>query len=148
LATDVVAQLRAAGCVFAEDEAALLLEAASSEVELADLIARRLAGEPLEYIVGSLSSSAIGTWSVPGSSSHGSAPHCSSNRQNTSGVERSSICAAGVAHWDLLPDIGLALNCSPLTSLLRRSTMRWPMAFRAPSWETCSMPSRTPIAAR
>jgi release factor glutamine methyltransferase len=41
---DVVATLRAAGCVYAEDEAALLLEA---EGDLDALVARRVAGEPL-----------------------------------------------------------------------------------------------------
>jgi release factor glutamine methyltransferase len=44
----VVARLRAAGCVFAEDEADLLLEAAGDE----SMIARRVAGEPLEVILG------------------------------------------------------------------------------------------------
>lgn len=45
----VVAALRAAGCVFAEDEAALLLAAPGP---LAPLLARRLAGGPLEQVVG------------------------------------------------------------------------------------------------
>jgi len=48
----VVARLRAAGCVFAEDEAAVLLAAARSTVELDALIERRAAGEPLEQVVG------------------------------------------------------------------------------------------------
>ncbi|WP_299951704.1 putative protein N(5)-glutamine methyltransferase [uncultured Modestobacter sp.] len=49
----VVGRLRAAGCVFAEEEAALLAEAASSSsAELADLVARRVAGEPLEQVLG------------------------------------------------------------------------------------------------
>ncbi|MGC3020142.1 hypothetical protein [Brevibacterium sp. FAM 24630] len=48
-------RLRAAGCVFAEDEAAILLEAAhlgDPDTKLVDLVARRVAGEPLEQIVG------------------------------------------------------------------------------------------------
>jgi release factor glutamine methyltransferase len=49
---EIAARLRAAGCVFAEDEARLLLEAARSPDDLAGLIARRVAGEPVEYIVG------------------------------------------------------------------------------------------------
>ncbi|MEV0246692.1 putative protein N(5)-glutamine methyltransferase [Nocardia sp. NPDC050712] len=50
---DVVARLRAAGCVFAEDEARLLIEAAGATgAELDVLVARRTAGEPLEYLVG------------------------------------------------------------------------------------------------
>jgi len=48
----LVARLRAAGCVWAEDEAALLREAASSRAELETLTARRVAGEPLELVVG------------------------------------------------------------------------------------------------
>jgi release factor glutamine methyltransferase len=48
----VVARLRAAGCVFAEDEAALLFAAARSPVELDALVQRRTAGEPLEQVVG------------------------------------------------------------------------------------------------
>ena len=47
----VVERLRAAGCVFAEDEAALLREAAS-RAELEALVARRVAGEPLETLLG------------------------------------------------------------------------------------------------
>jgi release factor glutamine methyltransferase len=48
----IVARLRAAGCVFAEDEARLLVEAAATLAELATLIDRRVAGEPLEHILG------------------------------------------------------------------------------------------------
>jgi len=48
----VVARLRAAGCVFAEEEAAVLLDAAAGGRELEELLARREAGEPLEVIVG------------------------------------------------------------------------------------------------
>jgi release factor glutamine methyltransferase len=48
----VVARLRSAGCVFAEDEAALLLAAARSREELGALVERRAAGEPLEQVVG------------------------------------------------------------------------------------------------
>jgi release factor glutamine methyltransferase len=48
----VAARLRAAGCVFAEDEAACLLEAAGGPAALEGLIALRVAGEPLEHLVG------------------------------------------------------------------------------------------------
>jgi release factor glutamine methyltransferase len=47
---DVVDELRAAGCVFAEDEARILLEAADTDV--AALLARRVGGEPLEHVIG------------------------------------------------------------------------------------------------
>lgn len=51
LEMDLVEKLRAAGCVFAEDEAAVLATRASG-AELEALVGRRLAGEPLEYLVG------------------------------------------------------------------------------------------------
>jgi release factor glutamine methyltransferase len=44
--------LRAAGCVYAEDEARILTEAATSPAQLQELLDRRASGEPLEYIVG------------------------------------------------------------------------------------------------
>jgi release factor glutamine methyltransferase len=48
---EITATLRSAGCVFAEDEAALLLEAAADGA-LERMVERRVAGEPLEVIVG------------------------------------------------------------------------------------------------
>lgn len=46
-------RLRAAGCVYAEDEAALLLDAAASDpLVLRRLVERRVTGEPLEYVLG------------------------------------------------------------------------------------------------
>jgi release factor glutamine methyltransferase len=48
----VAARLRAAGCVFAEDEARLLIEAAATEAELAVLTQRRASGLPLEHVLG------------------------------------------------------------------------------------------------
>src|SRR5487761_887474 len=48
----VVDRLRAAGCVFAEEEAAVLAATAASPAELDAMVARRAAGEPLEQVVG------------------------------------------------------------------------------------------------
>ncbi len=48
----VTAALRAAGCVFAEDEATLLLDAAQNAAELDRMLARRVAGIPLEHVLG------------------------------------------------------------------------------------------------
>jgi release factor glutamine methyltransferase len=48
----LVATLRAAGCVFAEEEAALLLREAPDPDALDAMVARRVAGEPLEQVVG------------------------------------------------------------------------------------------------
>jgi release factor glutamine methyltransferase len=44
--------LRAAGCVFAEDEARLLIDSAGSTAELDSMVARRVSGLPLEHIIG------------------------------------------------------------------------------------------------
>ncbi|GAA1918149.1 putative protein N(5)-glutamine methyltransferase [Nocardioides hwasunensis] len=52
MSTGTVARLRAAGCVWAEDEAALLEAQAGSTAELEQLVARRVAGEPLETVLG------------------------------------------------------------------------------------------------
>jgi len=49
---DVVALLRAAGCVFAEDEARLLVAAAQTPAELTAMVDQRVAGLPLEQILG------------------------------------------------------------------------------------------------
>jgi release factor glutamine methyltransferase len=48
----VVTALRTAGCVFAEEEARLLVDAAPSPTDLAALVVRRVAGEPLEHLLG------------------------------------------------------------------------------------------------
>ncbi|WP_329128787.1 putative protein N(5)-glutamine methyltransferase [Streptomyces sp. NBC_01476] len=48
----VADRLRAAGCVFAEDEARLLISAAAGAGELRDMVERRAGGLPLEHVVG------------------------------------------------------------------------------------------------
>jgi release factor glutamine methyltransferase len=48
----LTARLRAAGCVFAEDEAALLTATASSAGELETLVVQRVSGTPLEHLLG------------------------------------------------------------------------------------------------
>ncbi|WP_019137122.1 putative protein N(5)-glutamine methyltransferase [Cellulomonas massiliensis] len=48
----LVARLRAVGSVFAEDEARVLRSSASSPAHLEAMTVRRLAGEPLEHVVG------------------------------------------------------------------------------------------------
>jgi len=49
---DIVARLRAAGCVFAEDEARMLVAAAPTPADLAAMVERRTGGLPLEYVIG------------------------------------------------------------------------------------------------
>lgn len=51
-ADQVAARLRAAGCVFAEDEARLLVDAARTPEELDAMLDRRAAGLPLEHLLG------------------------------------------------------------------------------------------------
>ena len=48
----LVDRLRRAGCVFAEDEAAVLAESADTVEHLDAMVARRVAGLPLEHVVG------------------------------------------------------------------------------------------------
>jgi len=48
----IAARLRAAGCVFAEDEARLLMSAARTSAELDAMTGRRAAGLPLEQVLG------------------------------------------------------------------------------------------------
>ncbi|WP_371796356.1 putative protein N(5)-glutamine methyltransferase [Streptomyces sp. NBC_01718] len=48
----IVNRLRAAGCVFAEDEAELILSTAADPAELAAMVDRRTAGLPLEHVLG------------------------------------------------------------------------------------------------
>lgn len=48
----IAEQLRSAGCVFAEEEARLLLDASSNPDHIASAVERRVAGYPLEHILG------------------------------------------------------------------------------------------------
>ncbi|MFP3968864.1 putative protein N(5)-glutamine methyltransferase [Actinomadura fulvescens] len=48
----IVTRLRAAGCVFAEDEAELLISTARTPAELTAMVERRAAGLPLEHVLG------------------------------------------------------------------------------------------------
>lgn len=52
ICTSIVTMLRAAGCVFAEDEALLLISAAKTPDDLAAMVDRRVAGLPLEHVIG------------------------------------------------------------------------------------------------
>jgi release factor glutamine methyltransferase len=49
---DIVQRLRAAGCVFAEDEAAILCESTDDPARLDEMVTRRCGGVPLEQVVG------------------------------------------------------------------------------------------------
>ena len=48
----VVQRLREAGCVFAEEEARLLMSAAATPADLAAMVDRRIDGLPLEHVIG------------------------------------------------------------------------------------------------
>jgi release factor glutamine methyltransferase len=49
---EIVLRLRQAGCVFAEEEARLLIEAAASRDDLEGMVQRRVEGLPLEQVLG------------------------------------------------------------------------------------------------
>jgi release factor glutamine methyltransferase len=51
-ADEITGQLRAAGCVFAEDETRLLIAAAASPAELSAMVGQRAGGMPLEHVLG------------------------------------------------------------------------------------------------
>lgn len=61
----LVAQLRTAGCVYAEEEALLLREAAEGQ-DLAALVVRRLAGVPLEVLLGWAEVAGVRVRTAPG----------------------------------------------------------------------------------
>lgn len=65
-AAAVAARLRTAGCVFAEEEARLLLAAATSPSDLVGLVDRRVAGEPLEHVLGWVSFAGLRVVVEPG----------------------------------------------------------------------------------
>jgi release factor glutamine methyltransferase len=48
----IVTRLRAAGCVFAEDEGRLLVSAARTPADLDAMVDQRVAGAPLEHVIG------------------------------------------------------------------------------------------------
>jgi release factor glutamine methyltransferase len=48
----IAARLRSAGCVFAEDEAGLLVAEAADAAALDQMVERRVGGEPLEHVLG------------------------------------------------------------------------------------------------
>ncbi|MEU2020859.1 putative protein N(5)-glutamine methyltransferase [Streptomyces sp. NPDC016469] len=50
--SSLVATLRAAGCVFAEDEAGLIAATATDPAQVAAMAERRAAGHPLEHVLG------------------------------------------------------------------------------------------------
>src|ERR1700759_3566509 len=52
LDSTIVTRLRAAGCVFAEDEARLLIAAAQTPADLDAMVGQRVAGLPLEQVIG------------------------------------------------------------------------------------------------
>jgi release factor glutamine methyltransferase len=62
----IVARLRAAGCVFAEDEADLLISSAGTPADLLSMVDRRVDGLPLEHILGWARFCAIRVTVAPG----------------------------------------------------------------------------------
>lgn len=65
-AAPIVVRLRAAGCVFAEEEAALLVAAAGTPEELERMVRDREGGRPLEQILGWAEFAGVRVWLEPG----------------------------------------------------------------------------------
>ncbi|MEJ7834332.1 MAG: putative protein N(5)-glutamine methyltransferase, partial [Nocardioides sp.] len=63
---ELTARLRAAGCVYAEEEAALLIAEADSHLTLAEMVADRERGLPIEQILGWAEFDAIRVFTAPG----------------------------------------------------------------------------------
>lgn len=63
---DVVARLRRAGCVWAEDEAALIAAASTGSADLDRLVSARVEGQPLEHITGRVRFAGLDLPSAPG----------------------------------------------------------------------------------
>lgn len=72
--SSLAADLRAAGCVFAEDEAGLIAATAADPAEVAAMAARRAAGHPWNTSSAGPSSPGCGLLSTPASSSPAAAP--------------------------------------------------------------------------
>jgi release factor glutamine methyltransferase len=49
---EIAGRLRAAGCVFAEEEARLLIAAATTPAQLTEMVGQRAGGMPLEHVLG------------------------------------------------------------------------------------------------
>lgn len=103
----LAARLRAAGCVFAEDEAAELRLAASGEA-LEALVRRREDGEPLEVLVGSVELCGLRLAVAPG---------VFVPRQRTSLLARLAVAASGPG------DVVVELCCgvAPVAALVASS---------------------------
>lgn len=99
---DVVASLRAAGCVFAEEEADLLLEAAGAGAGLGPMVARRVAGEPLEHVLG-WAAFAGRRWSV--------GPGVFVPRRRTELLVRTALAAASPGGTDPVVVVDLCCGC-------------------------------------
>ncbi len=112
-----------AGCVFAEDEARLLISSAPGPSDLADMVEWRAAGEPLELVIGWAEFCGLRITVAPGSSCPAGAASSSSRRRRpSSGRERwSSTSAVARARWvQRWPRPWKASICTPPTSIRRR----------------------------
>src|SRR5436853_6962177 len=50
--SQIITRLRAAGCVFAEDEARLLISEGLTPADLDEMVEQRVAGLPIEHVLG------------------------------------------------------------------------------------------------
>ncbi|AKG45539.1 Methylase of polypeptide chain release factor [Streptomyces xiamenensis] len=92
----IVERLRAAGCVFAEDEARLIMGAARGAAELSAMVDRRLAGLPLEQVVGWAAFSGLRIVVEPG---------VFVPRRRTEFLVRQAVTGGAVAAGDVVVDL-------------------------------------------
>jgi release factor glutamine methyltransferase len=130
-----VASLRAAGCVFAEDEARLLVEAATNAVELGALLRRRVAGEPLEHVLG---------WAEFAGLRVAVGPGVFVPRQRSALVVTEAAALADAAGWAPTVIVDLCCGCGAVGAALalRVSSARlWATDSdsRAVPWAACNV---------
>jgi hypothetical protein len=91
----VARQLRDVGCVFAEEEAQLLLAVATTSADLAAMVTERATGTPLEHVVGWAEFCGLRVVWPPASSSLGAEPSSSPRKplRWRVGAPWSSTCA-------------------------------------------------------
>ncbi len=101
----LVSRLRAAGCVFAEDEARQLRHAGLTPGELEAVVARRVAGEPLEHLLGQVFFAGLTLRVAPG-------VFVPRRRTETLAHEAARLLAAG----DVM--VELCCGCGPVAAVV------------------------------
>ena len=105
----LAARLRAAGCVFAEEEAHLLLATGAAGAELEALVGRRVAGEPLEHVLG---------WAAFGGLRLAVEPGVFVPRTRTSLLAEQAVAAVRHARGDRPVLVDLCCGCGAVAAVV------------------------------